>query len=193
MSRRLADGFLDALGAVDPDLQVDTLDVWAAELPEFDAAGIGVKYKRVSGEALSESEARVGAAVDALVERFRAADRIVVGVPMWNWSLPYKLKQLIDLVCQRGALFEFADGTYGPALSVPRGLVIGVRGQDHDAGFTGGRVSDADHHVGFVRFWLAAIGVARVETVLVDHTWDEHAAESEAAGLVALRALAAEF
>lgn len=104
MSRRLADGFLDALGAVDPDLQVDTLDVWAAELPEFDAAGIGVKYKRVSGEALSESEARVGAVVDALVERFRAADRIVVGVPMWNWSLPYKLKQLIDLVCQRGGV-----------------------------------------------------------------------------------------
>jgi len=38
-----------------------------------------------------------------------------------------------------------------------------------------------------VRFWPTTIGVARVDTVLVDHTLDERAAESEAAGLTTLR------
>jgi FMN-dependent NADH-azoreductase len=29
----------------------------------------------------------------------------VIGVPMWNFAYPYKLKQLIDLVAQRNLLF----------------------------------------------------------------------------------------
>jgi FMN-dependent NADH-azoreductase len=44
-----------------------------------------------------------------LASRFQKADRIVLGIPMWNVSFPYKLKQLIDLACQRNMLFMF-DG-----------------------------------------------------------------------------------
>jgi FMN-dependent NADH-azoreductase len=39
--------------------------------------------------------------IQSLAARFQAADLIVLGVPMWNFAYPYKLKQLIDLVCQR--------------------------------------------------------------------------------------------
>jgi hypothetical protein len=35
---------------------VDTLDVWAESLPEFDAEAIGAKYRGVSGEAMTSSE-----------------------------------------------------------------------------------------------------------------------------------------
>jgi FMN-dependent NADH-azoreductase len=44
----------------------------------------------------------------ALVARFKRADRIVLGVPMWNFAYPYKLKQLIDPVSQRNMLFTYA-------------------------------------------------------------------------------------
>ena len=43
----------------------------------------------------------MGKKILALAARFQRADRIVMGVPMWNFSVPYKLKQLIDLSCQR--------------------------------------------------------------------------------------------
>ena len=39
--------------------------------------------------------------IQSLIQRFQNADRIVLGTPMWNFGLPYKLKQLIDLVAQR--------------------------------------------------------------------------------------------
>jgi FMN-dependent NADH-azoreductase len=42
-----------------------------------------------------------------LASRFQNADRIALGMPMWNFSFPYKLKQLIDLACQRNLLFTF--------------------------------------------------------------------------------------
>src|ERR1700723_1400999 len=52
----------------------------------------------------------------ALARRFQAADRILLGVPMWNFAYPYKLKHLIDLAGQRDFLFTFdgkAHGTLG--------------------------------------------------------------------------------
>jgi FMN-dependent NADH-azoreductase len=66
--------------------------------------------------------------------RFQQADRIVLGVPMWNFSVPYKLKQLIDLSCQRNMLFKFDGEFYGPSLSIDRAFVAYVRGQSDEAG-----------------------------------------------------------
>jgi FMN-dependent NADH-azoreductase len=87
------------------------LDVWAESLPEFDAEAIGAKYKGVSGEPMTPSERMTWEKIKELASRFQKADRIVLGVPMWNFSFPYKLKQLIDLACQRNMLFTFLAGT----------------------------------------------------------------------------------
>jgi hypothetical protein len=40
---------------------------------------------------------------------------------MWNFGLPYKLKQLIDLVAQRNYLFSYDGKQYGPLLNVEKG------------------------------------------------------------------------
>jgi len=90
-------------------LVVDTLDVWTESLPEFGAEAIGAKYKGVSGEPMTPSERATWEKIRELASRFEKADRIVLGIPMWNFSFPYKLKQLIDLACQRNMLFTF-DG-----------------------------------------------------------------------------------
>jgi FMN-dependent NADH-azoreductase len=41
-----------------------------------------------------------------------------LGLPMWNFSIPYKLKQLIDLTAQRNYLFTY-DGNASPVLQKP--------------------------------------------------------------------------
>src|SRR5260370_16826247 len=64
-----------------------------------------------------------------LASRFQRADCIVLGVPMWNFSVPYKLKQLIDLSCQRNLLFTFDGEFYGPSLSIDKAFVAYVREQ----------------------------------------------------------------
>ncbi len=84
---------------------VDTLDVWSDSLPDFNAEAIGAKYKGVSGEPMTPSEGAAWEKIKELASRFQNADRIVLAIPMWNFSFPYKLKQLIDLACQRNMLF----------------------------------------------------------------------------------------
>src|SRR6202023_964006 len=80
---------------------VDTLDNWQEWLPAVDAETINAKYKGVSGEPMTPAEVTAWEKIRELALRFQRADRIVTGVPMWNFSFPYKLKQLIDLSCPR--------------------------------------------------------------------------------------------
>jgi FMN-dependent NADH-azoreductase len=153
VSIAVANAFLDAYCAASPSTEVDTLNVWEENLPDFDSQAIGAKYKGVSKEPMDSSELSIWLRIQSLVRRFQQADRIVLGVPMWNFAYPYKLKQLIDLVSQRNMLFTFDGKTYGPMLKIPRALVIYVRGQSHDRG-AGISSPGSKHQADYIDFWL---------------------------------------
>ena len=189
----LSGAFLAApLGKV-PDAEIDTLNVWDEGLPDFDAAAIGAKYKGVSKETMDAAETRVWASIQSLARRFRDADRILLGVPMWNFAYPYKLKQLIDLACQRDLLFTFDGKSYGPLVRAEKAFVIFVRGQGEDAGFTGVASPGFEHQKIYLEFWLKFIGVREVASMTVDHSWDKHAAESLAKGKAQAASMAMQF
>jgi len=127
----LTDAFVTAYTDALPSVTVDVMKVWGEKLPEFDNAAIDAKYKGVAGSAMNEAETSVWNRIQTLVARFKRADRIVLGVPMWNFAYPYKLKQLIDLVSQRNMLFTYDGERFGPLLQTPRAMVIYTRGQEY--------------------------------------------------------------
>jgi FMN-dependent NADH-azoreductase len=100
---------------------VDTSNVWHERLPEFDYEAIGAKDKAVKDETMTEAETKVWEQIQSLIQRSQSADRIVLGTPMWNFGLPYKLKQLIDLMAQRNYLFDLFGRTYKARGVVSRG------------------------------------------------------------------------
>jgi FMN-dependent NADH-azoreductase len=126
VSRALVDAFLREYVKQVDGIVVDTLDVWQEWLPEFDAETIYAKYRGVSGEPMTAAEASAWKKIRELASRFQRTDRIVMGVPMWNFSFPYKLKQLIDLTCQRNMLFTFDGKRYGPSLDIEKPSVGNV-------------------------------------------------------------------
>ena len=127
----LTDAFVTAYTDALPSVTVDVMNVWDEKLPEFDNAAIDAKYKGVAGSTMNEAETGVWNRIHTLVARFKRADRIVLGVPMWNFAYPYKLKHLIDLVSQRNFLFTFSDGKSGPLLKTRNAVVIYSRGQTY--------------------------------------------------------------
>lgn len=188
----IAEAFLAAYCREHPDAEVDTLNVWTEDLPDFDSEAIEAKYKGVSGATMDEAEAKIWTKIQALVQRFRAADRVLVGVPMWNFAYPYKLKQLIDLVSQRNMLFTFDGRSFGPMLTITRALVIFTRGQSYDDdGPT--PASYFDHQSQYMTFWLNFIGVTDVQTMVVEHTWDDNGPELLASGRAQAAARALTF
>jgi FMN-dependent NADH-azoreductase len=191
----VADAFLLAYRQARPGLAVDTLNVWEENLPDFDQEAIGAKYKGINNEPMDSPEAAVWNKIQELARRFQRADRIVLGVPMWNFAYPYKLKQLIDLVSQRNMLFTYDGTEYGPLLKTPRAFVVYARGGTY-AEDSPTPASQFDHQKGYIDFWLKFIGVKEVQTLVVEGTtWPgkEQREESIARGLEEARRLAADF
>ncbi len=175
-----------------PSVTVDVMNVWDEKLPEFDTAAIDAKYKGVAGSAMNEAETAVWNRIQALVARFKRADRIVLGVPMWNFAYPYKLKQLIDLVSQRNMLFTYDGERFGPLLETPRAMVIYTRGQEYKEDLPT-PPSRFDHQSGYAEFWLHFIGVPDVRALAVENTWGDKAEASMRAAREKVTALAKEF
>jgi FMN-dependent NADH-azoreductase len=191
----VADAFLEAYSQVCPEAIVDTLNVWDEKLPEFDQEDIGAKYKGINKEPMDEAEQKVWDRIQELVARFKRADRLVIGVPMWNFAYPYKLKQLIDLVAQRNMLFTFDGREYGPLLETPRALVILARGGTYAEDLPT-PPSRFDHQRSYIEFWLRFIGVREVRILVVEGTsWagKEKGKYSVERGKEAARELAAHF
>ena len=175
------------------DVVVETLDIWQEQLPEFDAEAINAKYKGVSGEPMTPVETATWEKIRELAARFQRADRIVLSVPMWNFSFPYKFKQLIDLSCQRNMLFTFDGDFYGPSLNIDKAFVVYVRGQSDEAGFKTVSQPGFKYLSGYVDFWLQFIGVRSVVSLTVEHTRDGRAVDMIEAGKRQAAELARQF
>ena len=191
----VAEAFVETYRQVCPEVIVDTLNVWEENLPEFDQEAIGAKYKGINKQPMDEAEQRVWDRIQGLVARFKRADRLVIGVPMWNFAYPYKLKQLIDLVAQRNMLFTYNGTEYGPLLQTPRALVILARGGTYAEDLPT-PPSRFDHQKSYFEFWLPFIGIREVTTLVVESTsWagEEKGKYGVERGKVAARDLAAHF
>lgn len=193
VSTTIVDTFLSAYRQRQSDLVIDTLNVWKEPLPEFDAETIGAKYKWVSGAPMSATEQEAWDSIQHLASRFKNADRIVLGVPMWNFSYPYKFKQLVDLSCQRNMLFTYDGKAYGPSLAIDKAFVVYVRGQSDEAGISHLDSPGFAHLSDYVDFWLKFIGVREVVTLTVEHTWDGRAVDTIEAAKIRAAELADTF
>jgi FMN-dependent NADH-azoreductase len=174
----LTTSFIEACKSDNASIVVDTLNVWQERLPEFDYEAIGAKYKAVKHETMTEVESNVWEHIQSLIKRFQNADRIVIGTPMWNFGLPYKLKHLIDLVAQRNYLFTYDGKEYGPLLNVEKAIVVYTRGSRFLEG-TAIPPSRFDHQTTYLDFWLRLVGVRDLRSVIVDNAWNQDRRESE--------------
>lgn len=115
-SSRVAGAFLDSYREAHPDHQVEHLPLFDIELPAFGSEGAGQKMAQIGslmqgGSGIAATGEWAG--VTAEIERLQRADKVLLSSPMWNFSIPYRLKHWIDLVCQPGLTFYVnARGEY---------------------------------------------------------------------------------
>jgi len=156
--------FLIALATTRPNVEIDRLDLWNADLPDFDGALIAAKYAKLAGKAMDADLAAAWDVIGALTARFTAADAIVIVTPMWNFGIPYKLKHWIDLITQPGLTFTFDPATgYAPVVASRPALVIMASAGDYSAGLSYGR---PDLATPYLETALAFLGI---EGVAVEH------------------------
>jgi len=144
------------------------MNLWKDYLPEFEGYILEAKYSRLGGRALTDSQRDAFAVAERIAVRFSLADRVLISTPMWNFGIPYKLKQWIDVITQPGLTFGFdAAKGYQPLLKDRPTIVILASGSDFVTGMNRGRI---DMATPYLREALRFIGISDVRFVPIGPT-----------------------
>lgn len=117
-TRQLVDRFVTAAGAAHTELQITRRDLGRQAPPHIDEVLIGAYY--TAPEARNVGQQQAINLSDQLVDELLAADTLVIGAPMHNFSITSGLKAWIDHVARVGRTFQY--GANGP-----EGLVKGKK------------------------------------------------------------------
>jgi FMN-dependent NADH-azoreductase len=166
-SLAVAQGLLDTLKD-DVSVEVDHFDLFSDELPKFDANAVGGKMALFTGAEATSAEQEAWATVKAVFDRFAAADLYLLNVPLWNNSIPYVVKQFIDVVTQPGWAFGFdMEKGYSGLMTGKKAVVVHASGVYHDqiaANF------GSDFATPYLDDWFKFIGVHDVQHIHVAPT-----------------------
>jgi FMN-dependent NADH-azoreductase len=114
-TRRLSSDLVERLKTANPDATIMYRDLVANQLPHVDMT---IRHAWAADNAYDAELAETANRSRALVDELQAADVVVVGSPMYNFTVPSTLKAWVDHVAIAGQTFSYtAEG--------PRGLLSG--------------------------------------------------------------------
>lgn len=158
VSRKLTDRIIARLTAAHPDAAVTTRDL-APGVPQIDGAWMAAVY--TPAEARTPEQAKIADYSDTLLDEVKAADVLVIGLPVYNFGLPAQLKSWIDHLARKGETFTYTE-------KGPEGLLKGKRAivaLSSDGTKIG---SEVDFASGYLRHMLGFFGITDVEFVAAD-------------------------
>ena len=98
----------------------------------------------------------------AYLEELLAADIIVIGAPMYNFSIPSQLKAWIDRVVVAGKTFRYGTNGAEGLLKNRKGFIASSRGSVYAAGSPAAAL---EHHESYLTGVLSFIGLTDVTIV----------------------------
>ena len=157
-SRKLTALFIEHWHAAHPDGRVVTRDLARTPLPYVDLPWIGGAF--APPEKHSPESATAIAVSNELVGELKAADHIIIGTPMYNFSIPAALKAWIDHIVRVGV--TVSSDNVG-LLTGKKATIILASGGDFSPGSPVEKYNQAS---GYLRQVLAWIGITDVEIIL---------------------------
>ena len=143
-----------------PGTQVAYLDLALNAPAHFSADSIGIKTG-VQAEP-TDGQRRENALSEQLVSQFLASDVIVVGAPLYNFTIPTQLKAWIDRLAQVGRTFKYTDqGAVGLATGKTV-IVVSSRGGIYSAS-EGGQAME--HQESYLKVIFGFFGITDVRFV----------------------------
>lgn len=168
-SRRLTREFVEAWKQAHPDDIVTYRDVGRNPVPHVDEPWIAAAYTPPEQRTPQLQEAIHIS--DRLIDEFLAADVYVIGIPMYNFSVPSTFKAYIDQIVRVGRTFAFepedAANPYKPLVIGKKMFIITARG---DAGFEPGeRNEKLNYQNPYLRTIFGFIGITDISFVNVEN------------------------
>jgi FMN-dependent NADH-azoreductase len=162
LTRQLGGEFIAKLKAADAAAKVVTRDLAATPAPHLTEQVLGAFF--TPAEQRNAEQAAAIKTSDALVDELLAADTIVIGAPMYNFSITSGLKAWIDNIARAGRTFQYGA-------SGPEGLVKGKKVYVFVA--SGGAYSEGayaayDHVTTYLRAVLGFLGLTDITFIVAE-------------------------
>jgi FMN-dependent NADH-azoreductase len=187
VSRQLSAAIVERLRKATPSLEVTHRDLTAAPLAHLSGAHLAAMQGAVNPDATLQQEIATSGAVLA---EFLAADTVVLGAPMYNFTIPSQLKAWIDRIVVPGKTFKY--GPQGPeGLAGHKRVIVAVsRGGFYGAGTP---TAALEHLETYLRGVFGFLGVTQLEFIAADgiQVGPEHREKALASALEAVTALRA--
>lgn len=159
-TRDLAARYVESWQARHPEGKVIERDLAVNPPPHLDMATIGAFY---TPEADRGSEAQDAIALsDELVAELLAADEVVIGAPMHNFSVPSSLKAWIDQICRVGVTFRYTENGPQGLLGDKKAVLISARGGNYSSTSPAFAMNHQDTYLKTV---MGFIGITQVTTI----------------------------
>ena len=161
VSRQVSAAIVDRLRQETPGLDITYRDLSLTPLAHLSGSHLAAAQGAVPEAALQPDLA----AGQAVLDEFLAADIVVLGAPMYNFTLPSQLKAWIDRIVVAGKTFKYgAQGAEGLAGN-KRVIVAISRGGFYGAGTP---AAVGEHLESYLRGIFGFIGVTKLEFILAE-------------------------
>jgi FMN-dependent NADH-azoreductase len=161
VSRQVSAAIVDHLRRATPHLDIVYRDLSSTPLAHLSGSHLAAAQGALPEAALEHDLA----AGQAVLDEFLAADIVVLGAPMYNFTIPSQLKAWIDRIVVAGKTFKYgAQGAEGLAGN-KRVIVAISRGGFYGAGTP---AAVGEHLETYLRWVFGFIGIAEPEFISAD-------------------------
>lgn len=177
-STRVAQAFLDSYRQARPDDRIEVLDLFRTDIPPFYAPQAKAKYAVAAGQAPRDEAEAAWQPVIKTINHFRGFDKYVLSSPMWNFGVPYRLKQYIDVIVQPSLTVAYspASGYTGLVTGKPLMLIL-ARGGVYQ---TGNPCETFDFQEPYLRAIFGFIGFTDIRAIHIQGTLQNKPEQVEA-------------
>jgi FMN-dependent NADH-azoreductase len=187
VSRQLSAAIVERLRQATPALDISYRDLTSTPLAHLSGAHLAVAQGSPTPDPVVQQDI---ATSQTVLDEFLAADIVVLGAPMYNFTIPSQLKAWIDRIVVAGKTFKY--GAQGPeGLAGNKRVIVAIsRGGFYGAGTPAAAL---EHLESYLRGVFGFIGVTALEFISADgvQVGPEHREKALAGALEAVTALKA--
>jgi len=161
-SMKVTDAFVQSYIESHPSDSVEEINVYNIQVPEIDSDLLNAWDELAQGTrfyALSASQQHKVTLFDSLTGGFLEHDKIVVANPLWNLSIPTRLKAWFDTITVAGKTFKYTE--QGSVGTVEGKKVLHIQAN-------GGVYSGADPASQYVKTLFTFLGVSDFQQLFVE-------------------------
>lgn len=193
-SLSMGEAFIETYKKANPQDQVTVIDLYKTEVPLIDEDVLSAWGKFGQGlafEALTSAEQGKIAAMNGILEQFVEADKYVFVTPLWNFTVPPKMKAYLDNICIAGRTFKYTENGPVGLLTDKKAVHIQARGGIYSSG-PAAEVEMGDKYINTI---LGFIGITDKESVIAEgaSATPDKAEEIKTAAIAKAKEVAARF